>query len=92
MSDIPIGAVSSGGVISLLLVMLAAMVYGLWKALSTGALRTNREFVAMEARNALLEKTVETLTDQNRMLLGETIPTITAVLSSFREAAEKSEP
>jgi hypothetical protein len=63
------------------------MPYGLFKALMSGALRTGREVEEKDARLNAQAKMIEELADQNRMLLNETIPTITSVLASFREAA-----
>lgn len=57
--------------------------------LSTGRLGTGRELRDKDARIDAQARMIEELTDQNRMLLNETIPTITSVLIAFREAAGK---
>lgn len=90
MTDVPLGAVSSGSVISILLLMLASMVYGLWKALSNGSLCTGRELRDKDARLAAQAEMIVELNEQNRMMLNETIPTITSVLVALREAPKKA--
>lgn len=92
MTDIPLGAVSSGSIISLLMIMLASMVYGLWKALSRGDICTGRELRDLRRVNATQAELITHLSEQNRMMLNETIPTITSVLVALREAPKKAAP
>lgn len=90
MDGIPLGIASSpSAVIAFLILLLAGMVYGLYKALLNGTLRTGREVQEKDARIDAQARMIEELTDQNRMLLGETIPTITSVLVALREAPGK---
>jgi hypothetical protein len=82
--DIPPGLFNAIGVPGLTVVIF-------WM-LASGRLCTGRELVDKDRRIDAQARMIEELTDQNRMLLNETIPTITSVLVSFREAAGKQEP
>jgi hypothetical protein len=82
--DIPPGLFNAVGVPAL-----TAFIF--WM-LTTGRLCTGRELVDKDRRIDAQARMIEELTDQNRMLLNETIPTITSVLVAFREAAGKQEP
>jgi hypothetical protein len=57
--------------------------------LATGRLCTGRELRDKDARIAAQVQIIEELTEQNRMMLNETIPTITSVLLALREAPRR---
>ena len=91
MDGIATGAVSAGGVISLLLVLLSSMVYGLWKALQTGNLATGRELREKDARIAAQAKTIDRLEHQLNLVLTEAMTTINPVLRALRAAHDAQE-
>lgn len=84
-------AVGSGSVISLLLIILASMVYGLWKAFLTGAVCTAREMREKNARIEAQAQTIATLEHQLDLVLTEAMKVINPVLNAMRAAAEADE-
>lgn len=86
MDSLPAGAISSGGVIGLLLVLLASMVYGLWKALSNGTLCTGRELREKNDRIGALEKMVDVRDAQLSLVLKETLPPVASLMGALHRA------
>lgn len=82
---------SDGSVISLLLLILASMVYGLWKALQSGAICTSREIREKDARIDAQARTITTLEHQLTLVLTEAMTTLSPVLRAMRAAAEAEE-
>ena len=88
MDALPTGVVTSGSVIGLLLVLLASMIYGLWKALMNGTLITSREAKEKDARIAAQTRTITTLENQVTLMLTETLTAVIPVLKAMRKAAQ----
>jgi hypothetical protein len=82
MDTIPLGLLNGAGVIGLTVLVF-------WM-LTTGRLCTGRELRDKDARIAAQALMIEELTEQNRMMLNETIPTITSVLVALREAPKRT--
>lgn len=91
MESLPLGISTSEGVISFLLVLLASMVYGLWKALSSGALATSRELAEKDKRIALQDRMLSNRDHQLSLILTEAMTTISPVLKAMRAAADSDE-
>lgn len=88
--DIPWG-VSNGSIVTLLLLVLVSMVYGLWKALQSGNLCTGRELREKDARITAQAATIKTLEHQLSLVLTEAMTTLNPVLRALRDAAEADE-
>ena len=82
------GRVTLSGVVALLLFLLASMVYGLWKALSSGGLCTGRELREKNQRIAYLEAALRTRDHQLSLVLTEAMTTINPVLKAMRSAVD----
>lgn len=85
--DVPPGVMNPAGVISILILTLVGMVYGLWKALQTGNLCTGRELREKDARINAQSATIKTLEHQLSLVLTEAMTTISPVLRAMRAAA-----
>ena len=75
----PMGLLNGAGVVGVVLLIF-------W-ALLTGRLCTGRELREKNQRIQALERTLEVRDRQLSMVMGESIPTVNAVLDALRQAA-----